>query len=1077
MKILNRGRSITLGLALIAAGLAAPPAVGSAAAAPTTAKPDASVVQQIRDTADGKVAVSMNRATGKVGFIRARGKNTDLLPDVVAGDRGEALGKADAYLKRFSNAFGVPRGQLERSEVHSDRYGWSVTYTQSYNGVPVFASELKAHVDKSGDLTAVNGFVAPDASKVATTPRVTEEQAAERALTMVKERPSGYEDGLPEGLTKGLEVVKNDLMIYRMGTTRGIPGKSKLAWVVEVSNKKTVRETVILDALTGKHLNRWSMMAHALDRMLIEAYDGAQEPDVVWSEGDPFPGTLDEDQSNEVLGTGEAYWLFMNTFGRDSYDGEGATMITVNNDPGIACPNANWNGFSTNYCDGVTGDDTVAHEWGHAYTEYTSGLIYQWQSGAMNEAYSDIWGEVVDMLNKRDNQVGETEADPVYRTPGQCSDFTRSPIQMEITAPEDVAGECAAAPAAFGPVIGQTPINGTAVVGTDGIDEEAGDESTTNGCLPFENDEEIDGSWVYVDRGACTFAVKAQNAEDAGAVGIVVGNNDASAPFSMAGEADIYGVMVSQADGTKFKTAGEPVDFTVSAVPEDTDVSHRWLSGESDPAFGGAIRDMWSPNCYGDPGQVSDEFYHCEASDSGGVHTNSGVVNRTFAILVDGYDPAGVDGIGLDKAANIFWHTQVNYLTPSSGFPELADALETSCADLTGQDINKMTLGDPDPEGDGSDGAATPELADPITAADCTELADAIAETELRVEPVQCHFQPLLEKGQVSCGDDTVSVTTWSEDFENGLDEWDTDVEFFSLGDYEGHVSHPWEITTDLPETTPGIPGGGHPQSAVAFSADPTTGSCLGDEDDESSRDGLISPAIEVPEGKSPRFSFDHLVATEAGWDGGNVKYSVDGGATFEEVPASAWIFNGPQATINTLGQGNTNPLAGEDGFTGTDGGEVTGSWGTSVVNLAKLGLLPGDEVHFRFDMGRDGCNGVDGWYIDNVAVTVCEDAPEAPAATTTKVTKVKPKKVKKGKNFTVRVKVSSADDTPTGTVQVKKGKKTLATAELNDNGVAVVTVKASFKVGKHQLVARYTGNDSFKASQSKFQIQVKKKK
>lgn len=52
-------------------------------------------------------------------------------------------------------------------------------------------------------------------------------------------------------------------------------------------------------------------------------------------------------------------------------------MRAVNNDPTIACPNANWNGVTTNYCNGVTGDDTVAHEWGHAYTQYTHNLIYR----------------------------------------------------------------------------------------------------------------------------------------------------------------------------------------------------------------------------------------------------------------------------------------------------------------------------------------------------------------------------------------------------------------------------------------------------------------------------------------------------------------------------------------------------------------------------------------------------------------------------------------------------------------------------------------------------------------------------
>ena len=41
-----------------------------------------------------------------------------------------------------------------------------------------------------------------------------------------------------------------------------------------------------------------------------------------------------------------------------------------------------------------------------------------------------------------------------------------------------------------------------------------------------------------------------------------------------------------------------------SGVPS-TDNTYRWLSGEDDPAFGGAIRDMWRPECYNDPGKVT----------------------------------------------------------------------------------------------------------------------------------------------------------------------------------------------------------------------------------------------------------------------------------------------------------------------------------------------------------------------------------------------------------------------------------------------------------------------------------------
>ena len=107
------------------------------------------------------------------------------------------------------------------------------------------------------------------------------------------------------------------------------------------------------------------------------------------------------DWNNEADGGKESYNLFGSMAGRDSYDAAGAMMRSVNNDPTISCPNANWNGATTNYCNGVTSDDVVAHEWGHAYTEYTSNLIYQWQPGALNESYSDIWGETVDLINGR----------------------------------------------------------------------------------------------------------------------------------------------------------------------------------------------------------------------------------------------------------------------------------------------------------------------------------------------------------------------------------------------------------------------------------------------------------------------------------------------------------------------------------------------------------------------------------------------------------------------------------------------------------------------------------------------------
>ena len=224
-------------------------------------------------------------------------------------------------------------------------------------------------------------------------------------------------------------------MIYRTGVTKGEAGDNHLAWVSEVRDGHAVREQVIVDAQTGKLLNRWSMLDNALDRRLYETNYNPASPstNLVYTEGDPIPAN--PDQANEIITSGESYWFFQNVFGRDSYDANGATRITVNNDPTIQCPNANWNGVTTNYCTGVSSDDVVAHEWGHAYTEYTSGLIYQWQSGALNESYSDIWGETLDLINNRDD-VGEGDVTSP-RPDNLCSLYTRGAVQLEVTVPSE----------------------------------------------------------------------------------------------------------------------------------------------------------------------------------------------------------------------------------------------------------------------------------------------------------------------------------------------------------------------------------------------------------------------------------------------------------------------------------------------------------------------------------------------------------------------------------------------------------------------------------------------------------------
>jgi len=122
------------------------------------------------------------------------------------------------------------------------------------------------------------------------------------------------------------------------------------------------------------------------------------------------------DKDNAAL---DAHWGAMMTYdywntvhNRDSYDNNGAQLrsyVHVDNN----YDNAFWflnvmsygdgssNGNEGNgYFDALTSIDVAAHEIGHAVTEYTANLAYQRESGALNEAYSDIWGAAVEHFAK-----------------------------------------------------------------------------------------------------------------------------------------------------------------------------------------------------------------------------------------------------------------------------------------------------------------------------------------------------------------------------------------------------------------------------------------------------------------------------------------------------------------------------------------------------------------------------------------------------------------------------------------------------------------------------------------------------
>ncbi|MEO8197994.1 MAG: M4 family metallopeptidase [Thermoanaerobaculia bacterium] len=934
-------------LAAIVAG-AIPPAQAAVAPLDGRSAADISAALQV------PVSVSHKRATGAVSFLR--------VADGVAADLASGSGSRDERARSFFAAqrslFGIRdvRAELALMGESADTTGQRhLTYRQFYRGLPVYAGILRAHFDAADRLRGVSGTFVPGI-QAEVRPAIDAYYASQRAIAFAADRNSRSTAGLSASLPK--------LEIYRLGLDQGVAGPSQLVWEVEVANGGDIREFVFVDARYGKVLDFLPGVVDAMFRRAFLGFDGNADnvPDAWpaspdWLEGNAIPSG-NQERDNMLLSSGDVYTRFMNGFGRDSYDALGHVMdqaYTRN----YGCPNASWNGNLISFCPGFTTHDVTAHEWAHAYTEYTHGLIYRWQSGALNEAYSDIWGEAFDLETTLSGMV-DTDTPNAGRTAAACSTFTVLPPSVVINAPGSIAGPKLAGTAAFGPQ--SFSLTNDVVLADDGV---LGTGTLSDGCCAspsfvcapnsWTNAAAVNGKIAIIDRGVCGFAIKVKNAQDQGAIGVIIANNTGgTAIINMSGvdaTITIPALSVTQNDGAAIKTEllTTTVNASVSRGATGTDASVRWLMGED--VAGGALRDMWTPTCYTNPGKVTDTLqYVCSTTDNGGVHTNSGIPNHAFALLVDGgtYNSVTVAPIGMVKALHLYYRSQTVYQSVASDFGDHADAMEASCNDFV---------------------TAATSLADPwggpaqvMVAGDCTAVANAMLAVQMRTEPTFCNFVPLLDQSPPALCTSGFAYTTNLFDWESGAAGWT--VSRRGVVNPGTFLDRDWAIDGTLP--------GGRTGSAY-WALDPNAGDCV--VDDETGALVLDSPTFVMPFGGAvPRLTFDHYVASEATWDGGNVKISVNGGA-YTVIPPAAFSYNDQISALSTVGAGNTNPLAGEQAWHGTDGGSNSGSWGRTIGDLTGI-VAPGQSFQLRYEFGNDGCGGTDlGWWVDDVQLYTCQAA------------------------------------------------------------------------------------------------------
>jgi Zn-dependent metalloprotease len=378
-----------------------------------------------------------------------------------------------------------PDQELELSRYTEDELGRRhLRYSQRYRGVPVWPSEVIVHVDAAGNVDAMEGGHKASPRTPAAVPAIDAAMAAQFARRAVNAAADATR------LTPQL--------IYHAGES----GETRLAWKVELPLGIRENWLVVVDADNGAILDSFNRVTDAnvagsgTDLLgstvglnvwqggssfyLVDTskpmFDSASAPPdaargaIVVKDARNLPAGANPDaQPNPVLhqitaGSPDGSWLkdgvsaafnlaqtydyYLERHQRDSIDGNQGSLFAIVRF-GANYFNAFW---SNPYMVFGTGDrfaaalDVVAHELTHGVTEHSANLLYRGQSGALNEAMSDIFGEAVEARTRGHNDwlMGTDLGFRVrnLKTPGLLGDpATMSQYQaLPITAQGDWGG-------------------------------------------------------------------------------------------------------------------------------------------------------------------------------------------------------------------------------------------------------------------------------------------------------------------------------------------------------------------------------------------------------------------------------------------------------------------------------------------------------------------------------------------------------------------------------------------------------------------------------------------------------------
>lgn len=334
-----------------------------------------------------KTDIEIHRSplTGATRFIAVKNKKSLIIK------KGETV--ADSIVETYAPTFGLINPsqtlKLEKQTTHTDATT-TYRYQQQYNGVPVIAAELVATVNKQQQLNYISGETVLNLS-LSTQAKIMSDTASSIALAVISKWYAQPLDKLTASVPQ--------LSIYQSNVISPNTMPAKLVWKIKITAEE-INELVLIDAQTGAITFHLNQIHSALNRETYSANNTAiYKAKLICNETDPNCDAGDTDAKLAHKYAADTYNFYLNIHGRDGIDGNGGTIISSVH-VGPKFNNAAWTGSQIIYGNGFPqADDVVGHELTHGVTDKTSNLYYYYQSGAISESFSDLWGEFIDQTN------------------------------------------------------------------------------------------------------------------------------------------------------------------------------------------------------------------------------------------------------------------------------------------------------------------------------------------------------------------------------------------------------------------------------------------------------------------------------------------------------------------------------------------------------------------------------------------------------------------------------------------------------------------------------------------------------